>query len=135
MKYLFYYIILPVFFLLFGCNPCESFGVTSLGNKFKLVEADKDDIAIIYCTSQTCCSSGIPIVPSKIIKYKYDSRWIIAKSANKQQSTYWLIDKDFKVEFKYDSDMDKKILSYVTGPLDSVSFTQKLANLEIDLKF
>lgn len=99
------------------------------------MEADKDDISIIYCTSEKCCYAGISIVPSKVEDYNYNSKWIIAKSRGVNKTTYWMIDKDFIAEFKYDSGMRKEILSHVFGPLDSLTFEQELINRNIDLKF
>lgn len=133
-KYIFYFI----FFFVFSfssCNDCAFLGEKALGNRFSLVEADKDDISIIYCTSKKCCDVGIPIVPSKVEDYNYNSKWIIAKSRSVNKTTYWVIDKDFIVEFKYDSGMRKEILSHVLGPLDSIMFKQELINKNIDLKF
>lgn len=133
-KYLNAIYLLP-FFLSVSCDNCESWGETSLGNNFALVEADRDDVSIIYCTSKKCCTVGIPVVPSKVVNYKTDGRWIIAKSEAKDESLYWIIDKDFKMKFEYDKGMQNEVLSHVTGSLDSAKFYQAVRQKNISLKF
>lgn len=134
-KLCFNYICFLSFFSLLSCNNCGLSGETSLGNNFTVVEADKDDISIIYCTSKKCCSVGILVVPSKVVKYKSNDKWIIAKSKTKAKTEYWLIDKEFKLEFKNDSGMEKEVLLHTTGPLDSTSFYQQLSQKKVDLNF
>lgn len=134
-KLCFNYICFLSFFSFFSCNNCELLGETSLGNNFTVVEADKDDISIIYCTSKKCCTVGILVVPSKVVKYKSNDKWIIAKSKTKAKTEYWLIDKEFKLEFKNDSGMEKEVLLHATGPLDSTSFYQQLSQKKVDLNF
>lgn len=46
---------------------------------------------------------------------------------------YWIIDKGFTIEFKYDSGMREEIMSHVLGPLDSASFNKELENRQIKL--
>ena len=118
-----------------SCNTCKSFGETALGNKFALVEADEHNKSILYCTSPKCCYVGHTVVPTNVISYKRNSRWIIAKSENKEGAKYWIIDKRFTIEFKYDSGMEKEIMSHVTGPLDSTAFNEELKSRDVKLSF
>ena len=116
-----------------SCSTCKSFGETALGNKFALVEADEKNKSILYCTSPKCCYVGHTVVPTNVVSYKRNSKWIIAKSEDKEGAKYWIIDKGFTIEFKYDSGMEKEIMSHVIGPLDSTAFNQELENRQIRL--
>lgn len=118
-----------------SCNTCKSFGETALGNKFALVEADEYNKSILYCTSPKCCYAGITIVPANVVSFKRNYKWIIAKSEDKEEFNYWIIDKEFTVEFRYDSKMREEILSHVIGPLDSIAFNKELKNRRIGLSF
>jgi hypothetical protein len=136
IKYCLYaFFILSVMSSLSSCNTCKSFGETALGNKFALVEADEYNKSILYCTSPKCCYVGHTVVPTNVVSYKRNSKWIIARSEDKGGISYWIIDKEFKIEFKYDSGMEKEIMSHVIGPLDSTAFNKELENLQIRLKF
>lgn len=137
MKKLYFTYICFLSFFLLSCNNCELIGETSLGNNFTVVEADKDDISIIYCTSNKCCTVGILVVPSKVVNYKSNDKWIIAKSKTKTKTEieYWLIDKEFKLEFKNVSGMEKEVLLHAIGPLDSTSFHQQLSQKKVALNF
>jgi predicted small secreted protein len=125
--------ILIVMSSLSSCNTCKSFGESALGNKFALVEADKNNKSILYCTSPKCCYAGITIVPTNVVSYNRNSKWIVAKSENKLGFNYWIIDKGFTIEFKYDSGMREEIMSHVIGPLDSTAFKKELENRQIKL--
>ena len=118
-----------------SCNTCKSFGETALGNKFALLEADEKNKSILYCTSPKCCYAGITIVPANVVSYKRNNKWIIAMSADKGEFNYWIIDKEFTVEFKYDNGMREEIMSHVMGPLDSTSFLKEIENKEVGLRF
>lgn len=118
-----------------SCNTCKSFGETTLGNKFALVEADEKNKSILYCTSPQCCYVGITVVPANVVSYKWNSKWIIAKSEDKAGVKYWIIDKGFSIEFKKDSGMEKEIMSHVIGPLDFAVFKKELESQQIRLSF
>lgn len=136
IKYCFYaFCILIVANSLSSCNTCKSFGETTLGNKFALVEADEKNRSILYCTSPKCCYVGITIVPTNVVSYKRNSKWIIAKSEDKGGVSFWIIDKEFAIEFKKDSGMEKEIKSHVIGPLDSAAFSKELESRQIRLSF
>ncbi len=134
IKYCLYaFCILIVMSSLSSCNTCKSFGETALGNKFALVEADENNKSILYCTSPKCCYAGITIVPTNVVSYKRNSKWVIAKAEDKDRVSYWIIDKGFTIEFKYDSGMREEIMSHVIGPLDSTAFNKELENRQIRL--
>lgn len=123
-------------FLEVSCsNYCRLLGEKPLGNNFTLVESDKDHINIIYCTSKPCCDVGINIVPSNIVEYNFNSKWIVAKSKDSIKENYWLIDKEFKIKFEHESNMKEKVLSHVIGPIDSVSFVLKSKEMGVNLEF
>ena len=132
MKSTFHLFLVLTIVILPSCDYCKLWGVTTMGNGFSIVESDKDHVAIDYCTSK-CCDSGIPIVPSNITEYNYDSKWIIAKSVNVTSNTYWIVDKNFDIKLEYDNNMEKQILKHVLGPLDSADFYKKVNYNKIDL--
>ena len=135
IKYCLYtFCILIVMSSLLSCNTCKSFGETALGNKFALAEADENNKSILYCTSPKCCYVGHTVIPTNVVSYKRNSKWIIAKSEDKGGVSYWIIDKGFTIEFKYDSGMEKDIMSHVMGPLDSTAFNSELESRQIRLK-
>jgi hypothetical protein len=134
IKYCLYaFCILIVMSSLSSCNTCKSFGETALGNKFALVEADENNKSILYCTSPKCCYAGITIVPTNVVSYKRNSKWVIAKAEDKDRVSYWIIDKGFTIEFKYESGMREEIMSHVIGPLDSTAFKKELEDRQIKL--
>jgi hypothetical protein len=136
MRQVLLYLLVIFFIFLSSCSDWNLWGAKALGNKFILVNAGGVHAQIIYCTSTTKdCRAGITIVPPKVVECKYDSNWIIAKSKSNSGSTYWMIDKNFEVKFTYDSDMTEKILSHVSGPLDSTNFYSQLKEKSIGLKF
>jgi hypothetical protein len=126
-----------IFFLLV-CgifNFCCIVKEQKLRNNFILSEYDNADIQILY-SEETCAASGIPIVPMTVLEYAYNTRWIIAKSGSKynKESSYWIIDKDFKVEIIRDNDSTLNIIkSRVIGPLDSKKFAENLRINNINL--
>ncbi len=146
--------ILLIFFVLISlltfssCNYCKLFGDNRLGDKFTLLEGDKtEDRIIVYCTGKSwgCCYTGIPVIPSRtdsVSRYVIDAvsneKWIIANTIKKDNLvSYWIIDKDFDVEFMYDDGgkLYNKIQSHLTGPMDSTRFYQSLKERKIDLRF
>ena len=121
---------------LLSCNTtCKSFGEVPLGNKFALIEADKNNKSILYCTSPKCCYVGITVVAPNVVSYKRNNKWIIAKSEERGVFSYWIIDKHFSIESKRDSGMEKEIMSHVGGPFDSTTFNKELENREVKLSF
>lgn len=134
IKYtLFVFCIVVLMISSFSCSTCKSFGETALGNKFSLVEADESNKSILYCTSPECCYVGITVVPVNVVSYKKNSKWIIAKSEDKGRINYWIIDKEFTIEFRHDSGMEKEIMSHVIGPLDNTAFHKESEKLQVRL--
>lgn len=118
--------------LLFSTSCCFNAG-KRLGNNFQFIVDNRDFQVILYCNDY-CCNSGTDAVPPKVVSYNYNSKWIIAKSYDRDKDSiyYWIIDKDFKIE--YDEHTDKKLKQQIIGNLDSVSFYKKLEELNINLK-
>jgi hypothetical protein len=112
-----------------SCDDCGFIKEQSLGNSFVLSEYDNVDRRILY-SEERCSGSGIEIVPMTVTEYANDSKWIIAKSRTSRFETeyqYWIIRKDFKVKLLQDNGSTlNTIKSYVYGPFDSTTFTNKL---------
>jgi|GEM_PF-1695542 len=136
LKYIFFAFCIMILLINFlSCNTCKSFGETTLGNKFVMVEADEENKSILYCTSPQCCYVGITVVPANVISYKRNNKWIIAKSEDKAGVKYWIIDKAFSIQIKKDSGMEKEIMSHVIGPLNISVFKKELERQQIKLSF
>ncbi len=134
IKYILFPFCLAMIMISFlSCKTCKSFGETALGNKFALVEADEKNKSILYCTSPKCCYAGITVVPANVVSFKQNRNWIIAKSEDIEGVKFWIIDKRFTIEFRYDSGMEKEIMSHVIGPLTSAVFNKELESREIEL--
>ena len=115
-------------------QSCNNFfwGVKDLGNNFAIIEADKDDISIQYCFSGDCTRSGLYVVPSKIVEYNKNANWIIAKSINGSDTSFWIIDKKFFPDKK--SEISALIKRNIRGPLDSISFYNEVKNKKINIE-
>ena len=103
------------------------------GNNFRLSEYDNVDRRILY-SEEKCSGAGIEIVPMTVIEYANDSKWIIAKTRIARpglEYQYWIIDRNFQIDVRAEN--DSIIKSHVTGPLDSVTFIQKVNANHIDL--
>ena len=71
-------------------------------------------------------------LPSKVIKYNKNSNWIIAKSMNNANTTFWIIDKIF---FPGEDDgISKLIKNNIFGPMDSLEFCKQLKERNIKLR-
>ena len=140
------FLILPLLFN--SCNNRKSWGDNNLGGEFTLLEGDKiNDREIIYCIGrenpEDCCTSGIPIIPSredKSVDYielaKFNNRWIVAKSIGFDKAeNYWCIDKDFDTTWEYDDGgvFYKRIQNHVYGPFDKATFDKELKEKNINL--
>jgi hypothetical protein len=126
--------ILIISLLLHSC--CPFIKEDDLGNNFRLSEYDNVDRRILY-SKQSCSGSGIEIVPMTVTAYANDDKWIIAKSRKERSAAryqYWIINKDFEVDMTKDIDGAIRIIeSHVAGPLDQVSFIQRLRVSKITL--
>jgi hypothetical protein len=124
---------------LFTQSCCGFIKEEHLGNNFRLSEYDNVDRRILY-SEEKCSGSGIEIVPMTVTEYAKDSKWIIAKSRTSRFGTeyqYWIIDKGFKIGDKTKSDSTSNVIKpCVAGPLDSLSFIQKVNanNIHLTLK-
>lgn len=139
-------ILLLIMLTINSCSCCRLFGDNKLGDNFSLLEGDKtEDRMIVYCTGKSagCCYAGIPVIPSRsdslslyVSNAVHNDKWIIATTINKNKTeNYWIIDKDFKLEFQYDDggklyDMLQKL---VIGPLDKINLQQEKERLGIKL--
>ncbi len=149
-----------LFVLLFAVQltscDCDFLGARDLGNKLSLFEGDKlEDRVIVYCSSYSateCCTGGIYVIPkyddhydgeggyAEYVKEAQSNKdWVIANSIQikGKKENYWIIKKGFDIE-SFDCDKincDSIIQSYVTGPLDYRSFSEKIKDWNINLEF
>lgn len=97
-----------------------------LGNKYRYVQ-DYPQV-ILYHKSPENKGGGINIVPPIVLSYKFNDRYIIAKSQEVDKMTgseeglpvhYWIVDKTTN--------------GAPVEPMDSISFYQRLKDLGINL--
>lgn len=145
-------IIIALFVLLFvGLFICiKDWNVTeNLGNNYVFTS----DCGIQYQVD----GHNYFIIPFGITSINHDAKWIIAKTSglnafyNKSQkqcndgSQYWIINKDAKI-IRIDSIQSSNMMSIkgneypivsesLIGPLDSISFSNKLRKLRIKVTF
>lgn len=126
-------------YVLASCSNLKFWGEEPLGKHFFVVNAGGIDATLIYCTSSQSpedeCDAGITVVPARVVEYKFDNKWIIAKSRSDSATTYWIIDKDFKDKLEFDNGFREKVLfPHVAGPLDSTNFYSQLELKKVNLK-
>lgn len=119
-------------------------------------DGDKQEI-IIYCSpnrEEKCCNGGPQIIPTLDDYYsgdyvedvEFDNRWIIILVVNKinNNRSYWIIDKDFKLEDSHKNwpmsqgdteSFNKLIQSHIYGSFDLEGFINKKQELGIKLSF
>jgi hypothetical protein len=118
--------------ILISCDFCKVFNhEESLGSNFSLIEEN-----ILYCTSQSCCNIGFPVIPPKIREVRFNDQWIIVKSIQKVNViSYWIIDKEFDIDLDKCAEIkcDSIIKANVFGPFLQKEFLQKKDSLNIDL--
>lgn len=99
-----------------------------LGNKYRYVQDYPQ--AILYHKSSEYKGGGINIIPPVVLSYKFNDRYIIAKSQEVDKMTgneeglhvhYWIIDKTTD--------------GAPVEPMDSTTFNQGLIELKIGLNF
>ena len=126
---------LIIFLMNLGLSSCCPFiKADNLGDGFILSEYDNVDRRILF-SKDKCSGEGIEIVPMTVLEYADNSNWIIAKSSKSKLSAdfeYWIIDKDFDIQ-QNDSAINI-IRAHVYGPLDSITFINKLNQQNINLK-
>lgn len=123
-------LIVSISLLVRSCTLINTDDTINLGGKYKYIQEYPQ--AIIYQSSKEHNGTG-PIVVTPVVRdYKFNSRYIIAKSqvydnlinrdsALRQPYSYWIIDK-------------KDTLASVQ-PMDSMGFYQRLKDLNIPLHF
>ncbi len=91
-----------------------------LGNNYRYIQDYPQ--TIIYQISQEHIGSGPEAIPPVVMEYAYNDKWIIAinKDLEDQHISYWIIDKS----------KDYKSIE----PLDSIAYTMKIKEKNIDLK-
>lgn len=98
-----------------------------LGNKYRYIQDYPQ--TIIYHKSPEYDGIGINIVPPLVLSYKFNDRYIIAKSQEIDEMTgskeskpihYWIVDKTTD--------------GTAVQPMDSARFYQRLEELDADLK-
>lgn len=123
-------------------------GSHSLGNNLYMMDWDGGGEIIVYGTNirGNTCYGGIYVVPSvehnnkvKVTTAKSNDKWIIVKATQLSDNTikYYLISKNFNpdnLDCKKQN-CDSLLQSYISGPLDSVSFINKLTHEGINLRF
>ncbi len=133
---------------------CEFSGTHGLGSNLAMLEGDRlEDRVIVYCTEKDsrCCTGGTYVIPTYESHYDIEGRyaeyvetvesnneWVVARSIQikDDQKNYWIINKGFELE-NFDCDIincDSILQTYVTGPLDYKSFSNKAKELNIDLE-
>lgn len=127
---------LALVLLLVSCNSCWLYRIVELGNDFALVEADENDIEILYCRNrENVCFDGpnsAVVVPSKVVAYNSDDRWIIAKSHSTSTHTYsyYIVDKEYDfTRLGYEEELKRQTI----GPLDSIQFQKEKLRCGIKL--
>jgi hypothetical protein len=128
------------FLFLLSFTSCDSFCLggkeKKLGNNFRLINEDIYNVYILYCTSKGCCDTGFSVIPSKIEKFNYNNKWIIAKSVNKDRlDNYWIVNKDFEVDLSNCDNIscDSIIKSNIFGPFNRSEFKEKKSVLKINI--
>lgn len=120
------FIALLVSMLLHSCVFIRMDDSIDLGNRYRYVQDYPQ--AILYHKTPEYKGGGINIIPPVVLSYKFNERYIIAKSQVVDEMTgseegkpihYWIVDKT----------MD----GAPVNPLDSVTFYQRLKELDIDL--
>lgn len=109
------------------------FGVKEkyLGNNLYLSEYDNVDRKILY-QEECCAKSGVEIVPKTVIEIAYDSKWIIAKSENKQEGIkykYWVIKHNY-TSLPNSETIKNNTIEFI----DDVLFKSYLKDNKINLK-
>lgn len=120
-------IILFVFALSHSCVFIRMDDSIDLGNNYRYIQDYPQ--GIIYHKTPKYEGGGVNIVPPVVLSYKYNDRYIIAKTQEVDEMTgnkegkpihYWIV--------------DKTASGSPVNPLDSISFFKKLNELNINLE-
>jgi hypothetical protein len=107
-----------------------------LGNNLYLIDWEKDNKIIVYCSNKRgrTCYGGAPVIPHNYPREVYvqsakaDDKWIIVKAITTENNhyCYYMIDKSFSIDgLNWEvTNCDSIIQSQITGPLDSLNFEQ-----------
>jgi hypothetical protein len=114
-------------FCMFSCVFIRMDDSIDLGNQYRYIQ-DYPQV-IIFHKNPKYKGGGIEIIPPIVISYKFNDRYIIAKTQEVDEMTgskegkpihYWIIDKNTK--------------GATVEPMDSTSFYQRLEQINIDLR-
>ena len=126
------YLCLTLMIIIAGCK-CPFIHMVELGNNFALVQVDDTDILYDRKGKKECYFSteSTEVVPSEVIAYNYDERWIIAKSRTLKGCFYWIVDKQYNFSrLGYTEELKKQTI----GPLDSLQFQKEKLKYNINLE-
>jgi len=100
------------------------------------VNWDGNTKKIIYCTSTSCCNAGFEVVPSYVESTDHDADWIVAKALHGDSTTYWIVDKRFKVDLSRCEviSCDSTVKAHTFGPLRYAAYLKAIDSLGIELR-
>ena len=114
--------------LMSSCTFIRMDDSIDLGNKYRYIQ-DYPQV-IVYHTSSEYEGVGTTIIPPVVKSYAFNDRYIIAKSQEVDEMTgntegkpihYWIVDKTSK--------------GASVEPMDSLTFFNKMEDMNIDLSF
>jgi len=117
--------ILFLFIFFFSCKENKKIynhtnDIVELGDNFYYLGDGKESQILLNMKPTSNHKFGQTIIPSEVIKYNFNERYIIAENQNiKGKKKYWIIDKH----------QNKSINSF-----DSLSFLKKIENINLNLK-
>ncbi len=105
---------------LFSCVYNDTAITEDLGSQYFYLGAGNESQILLGDEKK---NTGITIIPQEVVEYNFNNRYIIAKSVTKTgniaKQNFWIVDKK-----------DKSSIV----PLDSISFTKKIEELNLKLK-
>lgn len=114
--------------LIFSCISIREDDSIDLGDNYRFIQDSPQ--TIIYHASKEYEGSGIEVIPPNVLSYKFNSRYIIARSqvvdevtgsADGKPIVYWII--------------DKRLKGNSVEPMDSISFYGMLKTEGIEIDF
>ena len=122
-------IVYPLILLLSSCFFIRTDDSIDLGNKFRYIQDYPQ--TIIYHETETYTGTGLQVIDPVVKTYNFNDRYIIARSQEEdlikrndsliRPIQYWIIDKKEKLDSIHS--------------MDSVSFYQRIKDLQIELQF
>lgn len=122
-------------------------GSYNLGNGLYMLDWDKETRIIVLCSRKkgNTCYGGTYVIPHlTIYEEEYvetanaNEKWVIvrASTVDDRKLCYYLIDKSFKVNEKWDfAHADSVIQSHIIRTFDSIEYKQILKHKGVNLKF